>query len=145
MSAWIVSENHIRLLVEALYKYEVIAGTTSVTQALTPDQLGQMLWRENHKSVNYRYNKRALTPHYTHDSAAVAAWEYPTTGQGIVRDLVRNPALVYTQARHYDYQSCEHPGWEKSEACSLIARLLEVIEKTTGTDEMDDGQPWGID
>ena len=143
MSAWIVSENHIRLLVEALYKYEVIDGISH--HIYTPDTLGQMLWRENHKSVNYRYHRRAKTPTYTHDSAAVATWAYPCPGRGVVRDLVRTPALVSKQAHCYHYQSCEHTGWEKSQACSLIARLLEVIEKTTGTDEMDDGQPWGIE
>ena len=142
MSAWIVSQNHIRLLVEALYKYEVIDGIHH--HIFTPDTLGQMLWRENHKSVNSRYHRRTKTPTYTHDSTAAATWEYPTPGQGAVRDLVRNPALVYRQARFYNYKSCEHPGWESSEACSLMARLLEVIEKTTGTEEMDNREPCGI-
>ena len=142
MSAWIVSQNHIRLLVEALYKYEVIDGAN---HCLTPDVVGRILWRENHRSVNRRYERRSRTPRYTHDSTAVATWEYPTPGQGAVRDLTRNPALVYKQACCYQYQSCEHNGWEKSQACSLMARLLEVIEKTTETDKMDDGQPWGIE
>ena len=143
MSAWIVSQNHIRLLVEALYKYEVIDGANN---ALTPDVVGRILWRENYRSVNSRYHRRAKTSTlYTHDSAAVTTWAYPCPGRGVVRDLVRNPALVYKQAHCYHYQSCEHTGWEKSQACSLISRLLEVIEKTTGTDEMDNGQPWGID
>ncbi len=53
MSAWIVSQNHIRLLVEALHKYEVINGAT---QGITTDTLGQMLWPENVKSVNHRYS-----------------------------------------------------------------------------------------
>ena len=143
MSAWIVSENHIRLLVEALYKYEVIDGIHH--HIFTPDTLGQMLWRENHKSVNSRYHRRTKTPTYTHDSTAAATWEYPCSGRGVVRDLVRNPALVFKQACCYRYQSNEHPGWKKSQAYSLIARLLEVIEKTTGADEMDGNEPWGIE
>ena len=141
MSAWIVSQNHIRLLTEALYKYEVIDGAN---HALTPDAVGRILWRENYRSVNRRYGRHDRAPAYTHDSTAVATWEYPCSGRGVVRDLVRNPALVYKQACCYQYQSNEHNGWESSEACSLMARLLEAIEKTTGTDKMDDGQPWGI-
>ena len=143
MSAWIVSENHIRLLVEALYKYEVVDGIYH--HMYTPDTLGKMLWRENYKSVNCRYNKRARAPHFTHDSTAVIAWTYPSLGRGVIRDLARNPRLVYKQACCYQYQSCEHDAWKRSAACSLIARLLEVIEKTTGTEEMDDRQPWGIE
>mgnify|MGYP001574710212 FL=1 len=143
MSAWIVSQNHIRLLVEALYKYEVIDDISH--HMYTPDALGQMLWRENHKSVNYCHNRRSRTPHYAHDSAAVATWEYPCPGRGVIRNLTRKPTLVYRQARCYHYQSSEHAGWEKSQAYSLIARLLEVIEKTTGTDEMDGKEPWGIE
>ena len=142
MSAWIVSQNHIRLLTEALYKYEVIDGAN---HCLTPDVAGRILWRENYRSVNCRYERRSRTPRYTHDSAAVATWAYPCAGRGIVRDLVRIPALVYKQTCCYQYQSQEHAGWEKSEACSLIARLLEAIEKTTGTDEMDGNEPWGIE
>ena len=141
MSAWIVSQNHIRLLVESLYKYEVIDGA----QALTPDELGQVLWRENYRSVNRRYCKRNKTPRYAHDSAAVATWEYPCPGRGVIRELVRNAALVYKQACCYGYQSNEHNGWEASQACSLIRRLKEVIEKATGTDDMDNNEPWGIE
>ena len=142
MSAWIVSQNHIRLLVEALYKYEVIDGAD---HALTPDVVGHILWRENYRSVNSRYSERHRTPHYAHRSDATATWTYPFPSQGTIRDLTRNPALVYKQACCYRYQSNEHPGWKKSQAYSLIARLLEVIEKTTGADEMDGNEPWGIE
>ena len=142
MSAWIVSENHVRLLVEALYKYEVVE---SGNQCLTPDVLGHILWRENYKSVNHRYHEHAKTPTYTHNSAAVANWEYPRAGSGTIRELTRNSALVYKQAQHYRYQSCEHDGWEASQACALITRLCEAIEKSTGTTELEDGAPWGIE
>ena len=141
MSAWIVSQNHIRLLVESLYKYEVIDGA----QALTPDEVGQMLWRENYKSVNYRYSERHRTPRFVHRSDAGATWTYPCPNQGTIRDLTRNPALVYKQARCYQYQSNEHPGWDASQACSLIRRLEEAIEKSTGTDDTNDNEPWGIE
>ena len=142
MSAWIVSKNHVRLLVEALYKYEVVE---SGNQCLSSDVLGRILWRENYKSVNHRYHERAKTPTYTHDSAAVANWEYPRAGSGTIRELTRNSALVYKQARCYHYQSCEHNGWKASQACSLITRLQEALEKSTGTNGMSDEAPWGIE
>ena len=141
MSAWIVSQNHIRLLVEALYKYEVVHDE-SLYQS--PDALGQVLWQENHKSVNARYHRRNRTPVYAHDSAAMATWEYPVRSRGIIRELVRNQPLVYKQARCYRYQSCEHAGWEHSAACRLITKLLEAVEKSMGASGVDDQAPWGV-
>lgn len=146
MSAWIVSENHIRLLVEACYKYEVLKDDT-----LTPDALGQLLWRENHKSVNARYGERKRTPRFQHDSQAMAAWPYPSPGQGCIRELARRPALLFKQAGCYHYQSCEHPTWERSAAASMITRLIEAIALSQGRtiDEMYEGmqgnEPWGIE
>ena len=142
MSAWIVSQNHIRLLVESLYKYEVIDGAD---HALTPDVVGHILWRENYRSVNYRYSERHRTPHYVHRSDATATWTYPYPNQGMIRDLVRNPALVYKQASCYKYQSNEHPGWNASQACAFVTKLQEVIEKNTGTAGRDNNEPWGIE
>ncbi len=75
----------------------------------------------------------------------MATWGYPTGGRGIIRDLVRNPALVYKQAGCYEYQSSQHDGWEASQACLLIHRLQEAIEKSTGTISLENSAPWGIE
>ena len=139
MSAWIVSENHIRLLVEALYKYELVPSPS-----MTPETLGRILWKENHKSVNYRYGERQRTPRYAHDSKAIAMWEYPSPGTGIIRELVRIPALVYKQASCYQYQSCERDDWETTTASKLIKALTNYLEKR-GEDANDDAHPWGIE
>ena len=139
MSAWIVSENHIRLLVEALYKYEVVNGQE------TPEALGQRLWDENHASVNYRYDEQAACPRYTHASTATASWEFPEKGAGSIRTIVRNPALVYKQVRCYEYQSCEHEQWESSVAAAYMRALKAALIAQLGTDRMNNNQPWGID
>ena len=63
MSAWIVSNQHIALLVEAIYRHEV-----PLENPLGPDELGQLLWDENYKSVNYRYDNNETAPTYIHQS-----------------------------------------------------------------------------
>ncbi len=134
MSAWIVSENHIRVLVEALYKYEVV-------KEKTPDEIGYMLWKENHRSVNALYRQRTRTPKYTHDSSA----------KGAIRDIVRQPLIVLKQIGCYVYQSCEDRAWETSEASRLMRDLHLQVCAGLGIDPQGsygpayDAAPWGID
>ena len=48
MSAWIVSKGHIDVLVNGLLQHGLISPKEIA-------QTGQLLWRENHLSVNDRY------------------------------------------------------------------------------------------
>ena len=132
MSSYIVSKNDIALLTEALFRYEVITTET------TPDAIGALLWDENHRSVNERYNEDTPTPGYRHG--------------GMSLTQVRNPLLVYKQVRHYVYQSCDHDAWEHSEAARLMTLLEEATLKATGLSADTirrtpawDALPWGLD
>lgn len=132
MSAWIVSENHIALLVEALYRYEVPQIGTK-----TPDEVGQTLWRENHRSVNYRYSERTRTPKYHHVKMAH------------IRKFCRNPLMVFKQLCCYVYQSDNHHGWMQSEASKWMIALEMAITRTSGELHLSmpacEALPWGID
>ena len=136
MSAWIVSQNHIRLLVEALYKYEVVTDA-----GITPETLGSCLWAENYRSVNFRYGQSDQTPHYTHDSMARATWDFPCVGEGTIRALARQPNLLAKQVACYEYQSCEHPDYKASQAAQYMAALRAHLTPAT----RNDSDPWGID
>jgi len=57
MSAFIVASGHIDVLINAAAQYGALDGKD-------PRELGQMLWRENHRSVNARYGERTRTPNY---------------------------------------------------------------------------------
>jgi hypothetical protein len=134
MSAWIVSQEHIMLLVEALYRYEV-----ALPDDATPDAIGQTLWAENHRSVNYRYDETEPPPPFTHDST-------------LIRAYVRQPELVYKQIDCYVYQSCEPPGWDTSEANRLMSLLVQAVKACLGKTgpEIRAGAaysraPWGMD
>ena len=119
MSAWIVSKKHIDLLVAAAKNRH-------------PDALGQMLWAENHKSVNYRYGEKRPTPPYT--------FTPPTEPIDQI--------LLLKQIHCYDYQSCEHDGWERSEAYKLCKKLeaacLAALPPGVEDSPEYSQAPWGI-
>lgn len=133
MSAWIVAKPHIDALVQSL----VVAGLVPLDQAT---ETGQMLWKENHRSVNYRYGERRRTPSYTFT--------------GIEAPL--DPVVMVKQCGCYSYQTCEHPGWDKSKAKRLIDALAVHLRATVDPplryvpdwgyeDQRYDDAPWGID
>jgi hypothetical protein len=55
LSAWVVSNAHIDVLVNAAAEYGVLGEAQ-------PQRLGQQLWHENVRSVNYRYGEPSKTP-----------------------------------------------------------------------------------
>lgn len=92
----------------------------------SPSRLGQMLWGENHRSVNARYQEDDIEPLY----------EYaPLPG-------VVNPVVVLKAIDCYEYQTCEHEDWEASEAHKFCETLRgKMIGWLPGYDDA----PWGID
>lgn len=74
------------------------------------DRVGQMLWNENHVSVNHRYSEETKCPTYTYS---------PKRGF--------EPVAVLKAIDCYEYQSCEHGGWDTSEArafCDALRRRM---------------------
>jgi hypothetical protein len=129
MSAWIVTKAHIDVLVQAM----VVEGIVPMDQAT---ETGKTLWRENHRSVNYRYSERSRTPAYTFT--------------GIEAPL--DAAVVFKAAACYEYQTCEHPGFKRSEARRLVDQLSDRMAEQLGTDRENaydlpswKAAPWGID
>lgn len=126
MSAWEVSKAHIDALVQEMGRHGLIRNA---------DKAGQMLLAENHKSLRARYGDRAETYWPGMDKRAS---EYHFNGIESPLD----PVKMDTLARCYDYQTCEHSGYEASEAFSLIHELGVRL----GIPE-DAGLkgPWGIE
>jgi hypothetical protein len=128
MSAWIVSKKHIDLLVAA-------AGGVGMAVD-NPHEVGQMLWHENHVSVNYRYGESRLTPPYKFEAEPNKAID---------------PVAVIKQIHCLDYQSCEHEGWRTSAACQFLTDLTSKLEaklrlpadKIHALPAYNDA-PWGI-
>ena len=150
MSAWIVSKAHITLLTEALFRYEVVSPEDG-----TPDAVGQMLWKENHRSINARDEEHRRTPRYQHASTRRCTGHSYAPGTDIASSaqaLTRQHGVLLKQIACYEYQSCEHAGWKTSRAAALMATLTEAVCRSAGLDaetfhetQAWDNAPWGID
>jgi hypothetical protein len=106
MSAFICNHSHITALA-------VYAARNRLLGCKDANQVGEMLHAENVASVNYRY-RETTRPDFT-----ICEW---------AAFHVFSQVQIIKAARCLDYQSCEHPGWPKSEAC----RLLEAITAGAG-------------
>lgn len=123
MSAFILDKAHIDVLVTA--GLESIPSTNGIAvtwigedgrewarlTAATSHAVGAMLWRENYLSVNARYGDNESVPDYRHD----------------LRNRRGDPVAVLKAIACYEYQSCEHEGWESSAAkrfCDALRRRM---------------------
>lgn len=135
MSAWIVSKGHIDCLVQSL-------GVARIIEFRNADEVGRLLWEENFRSVDYRYNE-----HNEHNERPEPAYTF----EGVETPL--DAWVVYKQLECYDYQSCEHPEWLDSEAYRLYgllkAHLLGQLgcrnEEAAMRDPRWNAGPWGIE
>ncbi len=153
MSAYIVDEGHIDALVTAAmeltdpgwqmrwielappeptdYERGQVSGSTAVAsfearvRRMVPENashVGRMLLFENMRSVAHRYDEALELPDYDY--------------QRLARRLT--PVEVLLAISGYEYQACEHPGWEGSEAHAFCAALTkEAIRKLPGCGEAD--------
>ncbi len=113
---------------------EAVADAERRRRTLTDDtagQVGAMLLAENRRSVDHRYDEDELDP-----SEAYIYERFP-------RDITHSfaPVEILSAIRCYEYQACEHPGWETSEA-HAFCRALEAaaIRALPGYDSA----PWEI-
>jgi hypothetical protein len=146
MSAWIVSKTHIDALVRAGIRAHIIDPTDSMgtdgfgyTGKKGPTDWGRLLWLENLRSVQHRYPRENST-----ELPGPCPTPFPDA-----YDFAGNyhmpilPAVNVLKAiACYEYQSCEHPGWEDSEAHRFCQALKNAaITWLPGYDSA----PWGID
>ena len=123
MSAFIVDKDTIDVI--------VCAARDQADQRSSPgmmpeelDALGCMLWRENLASVEYRYpddtDGNRPGPCDFRD-ADVDEYHFPL--------MARNPAhiQVIKTIHCYEYQSCEHPGWDTSRAHTVCQSLQDFL------------------
>lgn len=108
MSAFIVGNEHIDVLVNAIAQNRV--GPDDMKR-IGYRTLGQLLWDENVRSVDHLYRESNPCERYV---------LHTTEG-----DL--DPLAVLKAIDCYVHQSCEHPGWEDSDAHAWVTRLRGAI------------------
>lgn len=119
MSAFIVDKHHIDHIVTTANRWEM-------REANTPDELGRTLWTENVKSVAYRYSEPT-------DMTEAAEYRWPVFGR------VLKPVEALKAINCLEYQSCEHPAWQTSEARRFCESFkAEAIGRLDGYSEA----PW---
>jgi len=139
MSAFVVDKAHINLMINAgLFSHDPLTwyhgDKHHKLEHSNTDEVGQMLLDECIKSVSYRYGDSEVT---NLPGRADAEYIVP-----FKHKLAYNiPAVVVLKQIHcYQYQSCEHPDWEASEAYAYCKALEgRLIRNLPGYEEA----PWG--
>lgn len=124
MSAFIVNKEHIDALVRLAVVHDVSwydGGAMRYTRH-DPDGVGLMLLTENVNSVRYRYEDTPLD-HLPGPLTAYWTKPYSYSPMGKVPTAVQGLKLVAC----LDYQSCEHPGWEASNAHKFCESLKDAL------------------
>lgn len=106
------------------------------------DDIGQMLWEENVRSVAYRYKDDLPTEL---PGATGAPWLIPYRHRfnSILAYIDDNwQAQVMKSADCYEYQSCEHPSWQTSAAKGFVDTLRKLTwALLPGYEEAEWGHP----
>lgn len=147
MSAYIVDRAHIRFLVEAASRvgahtrsffswyYKGERGELRPGDCDRASGLGALLWRENLASVSYRYRGEQ------EESLPGPGNDGPRNGYTHALSInTIKPIDVLKALDCYEYQSCEHPEWNDSEAKAVCTALRHAaISNLPGYD----AAPWG--
>ena len=126
MSAFVVSKKQIDLILtfaimKGFYFDRMMnpSNMYKVTEENASD-IGQMLWDENHRSVNYRYKEDESTPSYTFKKTYIYSYskevwnEQTKTMERRTLESNINALSMINFLKCLDYQSCEHPEYKGS-------------------------------
>ena len=123
MSAYIVSDAHIN------YLLTFMSANDSRYSGVYLDSIANKLRAANYASVNYRYNEEDAAPETGFSF-------YPGAREA-------DPLVVLKACACFDYQACEVPDYEKSEAAEIIQRIrMAAIHRLPG---YDDAKGWSIE
>jgi len=140
MSAFVVSKEHINAMILAGLAVRYIPlgwyhnGEHHQLTSHNADEIGQMLLDENVASVAYRYQDDSLSqlPGKTN-----AEWLLPFEWHPFAKKPTALEAIKLVNC--YEYQACEHPEWEQSEAKAFCKALRDnLIPQLPGYDKA----PW---
>jgi hypothetical protein len=111
MSAFVCNNYHISALAHYAATQELRYRHNNKTKVATDAAIiGLILHKENVRSFNYRYNATTPTTDFTFD---------PT-----VKARSFHASEIIAAVDCLEYQSCERPDWEKSEAKAILTTIL---------------------
>jgi hypothetical protein len=134
MSCFVVSNFDIDILVTACVNLNRTGA-----KLLNLRQVGRELLLENIASFEACYNvRRRARRHDMRNEMARALWQ--ARAYRFTRRRAK-PAAIAKIARFYDWQACEHAGWEASSAKAIMDALFERYPESLPDYE---AMPWGI-
>ena len=161
-------------IVLAGVKWRKLKTPPFATRCAEFDHVASVLAKENARSVNYRYahhgEKEVSTKHFfggkdapigddfttpngaewcvdkvcDHHSRQMIGVSLQRTGQPI---KPYSALGIYKALQCYEYQSCEHPTWQKSEAFRMYEAASAFFAREaihSGMREAYDRAPWGF-
>lgn len=112
MSAFVVSEATVSAIVGWYGVNRVREGLPQLTLN-EMQELGDVLMKENYRSVNYRYSEESRALPFEMKSI-----------------FFRKPIAeiaVFASIHCLNYQSCETPDWEQTDACKLLRHIEKLV------------------
>lgn len=133
MSAYLCSPSRISAIVTARAHLRANGKLTSVDWREPAfradlDRVFAVLVAENNASVAYRYNEApADVSGYAFAPVAFPAMHAYRIAESAASVQARKiVARILHACRSYVYQASEHPAWPDSEACKIIAEIVET-------------------
>lgn len=163
MSAYLVHPDQIDLLVTAglarirphgcsIYGSASDGASRDQHAELTVEsatEFGLMLWRENLKSINYRYPDTLERPDRMPCSGPtdVDAYQFkPIRPTSILTGIPRHHSIpsgvIVNAIAGYEYQSCEHPEWRDSLSRAYCDWLKDQLLNELSDRDSCDGWNW---
>lgn len=138
MSAYMCDDKHLRLLAAwcmtgrgPMNLYVSRVGEELKRETAT--RIAKMLAQENWESVSYRYQRESI---YNPSEALTV------TDSDINEARCKSPVEIIKSAQCLEYQSCEHPGWNESNAKKQIASIIDrAITWLSGYEDANWGAP----
>jgi hypothetical protein len=113
MSAFIVSEEHILTLAYHYKKMVVNHSNDKSIDINDVKDIAKVLWKENYKSVNFRYRENYRVSKFKNELPIV--------------DISLVP--LYKLINCWEYQTCEHEGHDRSKAWKMMQDLkLRILD-----------------
>ena len=141
MSAFLVDEIHINLIVTAAIDLGLVANLPPANDGVTiteanAEAFGRMLWAENARSVAYRYP--------LDDNSELNA---EVAGYRFKRYPPLTPHAAAKIIAAYNYQACETPDYDETPAAYAVAAFAPLLPVYSGANERPEFAriPWGID
>jgi len=145
VSAYMVDDAHIDALIDIAKQYEREyrgigrgqlywhfgnPGQSRSLRDQAETKIGRMLLAENARSVGHRYRE-------VQDPAALTYIYRPTK-------RVYTPSQALMAVRGYEYQACETPDWDCSEAYAFCRSLFRRVVDVAIPQKESDGPFWTV-